>query len=642
MTWIVISDLRSAKAVELPEVIDVSDEPGAEGRVVDGEQFAIRMIACDFRRLGFLLRLTEDSSVVVRVYGSEDGSALAAIDGRGVVLHSLLEDGTIVVTSPPWLGVWRALLFGRPERNHPRAGVHAARSGAHDTLPTHWELHRLRVQRLIARRGRLVAHDDVATLVAIERRLLEVRARRKALALWTGVALGSASMAAAIVYARGVFVPGAVEAGIVGGTLLPVVWTWWIGQHLARLLPFPRRRPARALLGEAPAPGARERARAALDADAEQARAVGPPEGKPYRSGRRRDLVWWGLELVAALGAVAFLALCAKEALALPAGARWSERLPALAGAALALALLAWSVRSASGRLRRVDPVLSLLAWINGSRRSSRLVDGVRRHLEPYLPASSPPGWSAPLWPARGMHWQIVTDAGESLAVTLDSHQKRDAVTVAISPPPERPPVTNARAGEILKHFRNVGAFVEGLVGSGEQGDDPATRHWWAFPKPLRATTHAGHPPPPASRPHDLPAPRGEAMPAYVHQARRHLPEPSPPDWSVPVAFDEEDASGWLLAADDGDFTLIVSIVRVKLRDKLCVTILRPDGEEVTEVQALRLLTHFRDIEVFAPSLDLNGDLARGSPGARMYLGERKSDHPELAPPAKTPRQTLN
>jgi hypothetical protein len=80
----------------------------------------------------------------------------------------------------------------------------------------------------------------------------------------------------------------------------------------------------------------------------------------------------------------------------------------------------------------------------------------------------------------------------------------------------------------------------------------------------------------------------------------------------------------------------------VKLRDKLCVTILRPDGEEVTEVQALRLLTHFRDIEVFAPSLDLNGDLARGSPGARMYLGERKSDHPELAPPAKTPRQTLN
>jgi hypothetical protein len=226
-------------------------------------------------------------------------------------------------------------------------------------------------------------------------------------------------------------------------------------------------------------------------------------------------------------------------------------------------------------------------------------------------------------------------DAGaEGLVVSLaerDAGKGSRCLSVVMVRRDSKEQVTDERAKEILRHFRNVGEFFEARSCGEIRRKAPSARLWYALP--------ATKPPPLRSARRSIPAEppnlRGKQLAPHLVAARRHLPATPPPGWSAPMAIDDL-GGAWLIEPED-DCRILACLATVRERVVLAVTILPPLNEVVAEGHALEHLRHFRDIGEFVPE-----DVEEQMPGARLYLAELRTGGAEPTAAEKKSREMLN
>lgn len=266
-----------------------------------------------------------------------------------------------------------------------------------------------------------------------------------------------------------------------------------------------------------------------------------------------------------------------------------------------------WRERRRQEELDAVDS----LPRFRGRERLERLY-----YARDFLPKTPPPGWSVPYVIKDGEEGWMLDAGQEGVLASLERSgpfwglrvyitTRGGAKTGAIP--------SDARCAEILGHLRGVGEFVEckGV-------DAPCTRAWLGLPRALRPRWRP---------PVDVPAPSEAPLNPLLADARKHLPEKLPPDWSVPVAMTDDHGTewtdgSWMFSVDD--LMVLVALCTSRGRIKLCVTIFHPPGEPLGEGAALDVLKHFRGVVEFT-----QGD--RHSEGFVTYLGEIGDRRRDLA-----------
>jgi hypothetical protein len=312
----------------------------------------------------------------------------------------------------------------------------------------------------------------------------------------------------------------------------------------------------------------------------------------------------YGYASVAAVGLVAIARGTADLYVAAPPG----QRLPA-ALIAVGVPLFAFYGAAAREKWREVrrTPDDSSLLGPGGTRRVERLL--VARD---FLPDPLPEGWSPPL-AARGSDSWAVEVGRDALIVKLDRVLGAQLVKAIIVPRGRKEPVSDERSREILRHLRELGEFIETM---------PPTelavtaRMWAAWPRAARPRFIR----PLQSLPPEAPTLLDRPLPWHMTASRRHFPSKLPIGWSAPLAVDE---MGGIWMIDVEDFPVLMAYAMHRDRITLAVTIIPPEGAEVTETFALSVLKHLRGVGEFVPT-----DVADKVPGARMYLG---AVHPEEA-----------
>jgi hypothetical protein len=310
----------------------------------------------------------------------------------------------------------------------------------------------------------------------------------------------------------------------------------------------------------------------------------------------------FGYASFAAVGLVAI----ARGTVDLCAAAPPGHRLPA---ALIALGVPLFAFYGAAARdkwreARRAQAGGSALGP-GGNRRMERLLQA-----RDFLPEALPEGWSAPVASGGSDSW--VLDVGpDALIVQLEPSMGAQLVKALIVPRGRKEPVSDERSREILGNLRDLGEFIEVVP---PHGLPQPTRVWAAWPRGARPRLIRSL----QSLPPESPILRDRPLPWHMTASRRHFPSKLPIGWSAPLALDE---MGGIWMIDVEDFPVLMAYAMHRDRITLAVTIIPPEGEEVSETFALSVLKHLRGVGEFVPT-----DVADKVPGARMYLG---AVHPE-------------
>jgi len=597
------------------DFIDVTRVPDILYKVDGGKPFRVRMRGLGYRGLGFLLRRRDKSRGIVAVYGCEDGTSVAAVDGRGMVFSTLLEDGSVVETWGPRIVDSEGLWFGPRPKDHPRAGLHVAHLLERDsTLGEHVERHARHVREIQKRVDSCpVRHDRVSVLSAIERRKAWVELTRKQIVAWVGMLVCAAWLVATpLVELRGISW-AELDSWYVGQAVIDaLMWTiaavtaWQlVGSRVLRALPWPRLVPGDVLVR-------RERRRKVpADIVAREAADVlfheePPKPKKPRKAPRirprfeRTEGEVWRLRGMF-LQVMAALALCIVASVDLE-HQTWR---------ALATEPVELQVEDA-----RVEKT--------GSSRW-----GVQVHVHGPVDGIRVAGWEMlPGFDTADIHQARVV-ADSLLGNTVLGYHRPDHVEASLDGHPRF----------VLPGF----ALLFGLLGvvvlarrwnRESRRTDPGLRWFdWVCASAMEEVSASFK---------KVPKELGEKLivdPKLLYDARNHLPKEPPQGWSVPVASSEADGA-WMIETDDA--TLIAQLVRDGVRVKLTVIIMPDDMKRPDDFESMEYLRHFRKVGDFVEQ-EAPDELQRDTPWVRFFVADRiEAGDPAEWPQVKVDRQLLN
>lgn len=598
------------------DFVDVTRVPDVLYKVDGGKPFRVRMRGLGYRGLGFLLRRRDRTTVgIVAVYGCEDGTSVAAVDGRGMVFSTLLEDGSVVETWGPRIVRSEGLWFGPRTKAHPRAGVYVAHLVERDsTLGEHVERHARHVREIQRRVDSCpVHHDAVAVLTAIERRKAWVNLARKQLVAWVGLLVCVTWLVGTpLVELRGLawaqlgpwYLSHALSDAFLWTIAMVAGWHL-VGPHLVRALPWPRRVPGDVLVR-------RERTRK-LPAGV-VAREVAdvlfhedPPKAKkPQRPVRvrprfeRTDGERWRLRRLF-LSFVAALALCIV--------------------ASVDLADQSWRLLATAPLELQVDD--ARVAKIGFSRW------GVEVHAHGPVDGIPVSGWEMlPGFDTADFHQARVL-AGSLVGQQLLGYHRPEHVEASL----EGHPSLGLPVFALL--FGVFGMVMLARRSTRESlRTDPGLRWFdWVSRSAMEELSASFK---------KVPKELGEKLivdPKLLYDARNHLPREPPQGWSVPVASSEGDGS-WMIETDDA--TLVVQLVRDGVRVKLTVIIMPDDMKRPDDFESMEYLRHFRKVGDFVEQ-EAPDELQRDTPWVRFFVADRiEAGDPAEWPQVKVDRQLLN
>lgn len=597
------------------DFIDVTKVPDILYKVDGGKPFRVRMRGLGYRGLGFLLRRRDKSRGIVAVYACEDGTSVAAVDGRGMVFSTLLEDGSVVETWGPRIVDSEGFWFGPRPKAHPRAGLFVAHLRERDsTLGEHVERHARHVREIQKRVDSYpVRHDRVAVLTAIERRKAWVELTRKQIVGWMGALVCLLWLVGTpLLELRGMtraeldqwYVSQALGYGLLWTIAALSVWHL-VGPRLVRVLPWPRLVPGEVLVR-------RERKRrvpagiVAREAADVLFHEEPPKQKKPRKPMRirprfeRTEGEQWRLRRMFA-SVMAALALCIVA----------SVDLYEQAWRLLATAPVNLQVEDA-----RIEKI--------GSSRW-----GAQVHVQGHVDGVRVSGWEMlPGFDTADIHQaRVVADSLAGKQVL--GYHRREHVEASLE----------GHASFALPGF----ALLFGLVGMAVLArrwtresfrTDPGRRWFeWVCDGAMVELSASFK---------KVPKELGEKLlvdPKLLYDARNHLPRQPPQGWSVPVASSEADGA-WMIETDDA--TLIAQLVRDGVRVKLTVIIMPDDMKRPDDFESMEYLRHFRNVGDFVEQ-EAPDELQRDTPWVRFFVADRiEAGDPAEWPQVKVDRQLLN
>jgi hypothetical protein len=202
-----------------------------------------------------------------------------------------------------------------------------------------------------------------------------------------------------------------------------------------------------------------------------------------------------------------------------------------------------------------------------------------------FLPATRPPGWSAPLAP-RGTSAVHVGTGRERVILTLSFLASSScALRVSILPlPGDTKPVGLERCKEILGHLEQIEEWVE------PDQEFPVARVWLGRSELL--TQEPSYEVPAAA-----PKARPRRLTEHAEEIReRHLPRRLPDDWSVPVSMPRRD--GWMFEAEI--FFVMVVLCTTEDGVRLLVSLMHTGRGELTPTAHVSVLGQFRNVGTFS------------------------------------------
>ncbi len=597
------------------DFIDVTRMPDVLYKVDGGKPFRVRMRGLGYRGLGILLRRRDKSRGIVAAYGCEDGTSVAAVDGRGMVFSTLLEDGSVVETWGPRIVDSEGFWFGPRPKAHPRAGLHVAHLLERDsTLGEHVERHARHVREIQKRVDSCpVRHERVSVLAAIERRKAWMELTRKQIVAWVGMLVCVVWLVGTpLIELRGLkwtelnswYVGQAVVDALMWSVAVVVGWHL-VGPRIVRALPWPRLVPGDLLVRrerrrKVPAGiVAREAADVLFHED--------PPKSKkPYKAPRMRprfertEREIWRLRGMF-LAVMAALALCVVASVDL---VHQTWRL-------LATAPVKLQVEDA-----RVEKT--------GSSRW-----GVQAHVHGPVDGIEVAGWQMlPGFDTPDIHQaRVVSDS--IVGNTVLGYHRPEHVEASLEGHP-----TFALPGFALL-FGLLGVVVLARRWNRESHrTDPGLRWFdWVCDSAMADLSASFK---------KVPKELGEKLivdPKLLYDARNHLPKEPPQGWSMPVASSEADGA-WMI--DTEDATLIAQLVRDGVRVKLTVIIMPDDMKRPDDFESMEYLRHFRKVGDFVEQ-EAPDELQRDTPWVRFFVADRiEAGDPAEWPQVKVDRQLLN
>lgn len=597
------------------DFVDVTRVPDVLYKVDGGKPFRVRMRGLGYRGLGFLLRRRDKSRGIVAAYACEDGTSVAAVDGRGMVFSTLLEDGSVVETWGPRIVDSERFWFGPRPKAHPRAGLHVAQLlERHSTLGEHVERHARHVREIQKRADSCpVRHDGVAVLAAIERRKAWVELASKQIVAWVGALVCLVWLVGTpLIELRGMSL-AELDAWYLGQALVDtLLWTMaalagWhlVGPRVVRTLPWPRLVPGDVLVR-------RERRRSVPKSIvAREAADVffheDPPKPKkPHKQARirprfeRSEKEQWRLRGM-------FVAVVAALALCIVASGDLAEQM----WRALASAPVTLQVDDA-----RVEKT--------GSSRW-----GVEVHVHGPVDGIPVSGWQMlPGFDTKDIHQASVV-ADSLVGERLLAYHRPQHVEASLEGQP-----SFALPGFALL-FGLFGLVVLARRWTRESlRTDPGLRWFdWVSEGAMEGLSASFK---------KVPKELGEKLlvdPKLLYDARNHLPKDPPQGWSMPVASSEGDGS-WMIETDDA--TLVVQLVRDGVRVKLTVIIMPDDMKRPDDFEAMEVLRNFRKVGDFVEQ-EPPDELQRDTPWVRFFVADRiEAGDPADWPQVKVDRQLLN
>jgi hypothetical protein len=597
------------------DFIDVTKVPDVLYKVDGGKPFRVRMRGLGYRGLGFLLRRRDTSRAIVAAYACEDGASVAAVDGRGMVFSTLLEDGTLVETWGPRIVDSERFWFGARPKDYPRAGVNVRHVRERDsTLGEHVERHARHVREIQRRVDACpVRHDGIAVLAAIDRRKAWVELVRKQTAAWVGVLVCVVWLVGTpLVELRGV-TWAELDEWYMGRALVDALqWSivalcgWYlVGPHVVRALPWPRLVPGDVLVR-------RERRRkipagiAAREAADVLFHEEPPKPKKPQKQARIRPRFERTSREIWRLRGM-FLSVLAAVALCIVA----SDDLAQQAWRLLATAPVKLQVEDA-----RVEKV--------GSSRW-----GVDVHVHGPVDGIPVSGWEMlPGFETADVHQaRVVADSLEGTSML--GYHRPEHVEASLQGHP-----SFALPGFALL-FGLFGIVVLSRRWMREASRSDPGKRWfdWLCDSALEGLSASFK---------KVPKELGAKLivdPKLLYDARNHLPKEPPTGWSVPVASSEGDGA-WMIETDDA--TLIAQLVRDGVRVKLTVIIMPDDMKRPDDFESMEYLRHFRKVGDFVEQ-EAPDELQRDTPWVRFFVADRiEAGDPQDWPQVKVDRQLLN